>query len=212
MMEQWMLPEGWEYVNLSAPNIEILSGFSCARKYAISEGLLHLRPFNIGNDGELDFSERIYIPEDFIANASDYSIEIGDILFNNTNSVELVGKSAIARTNLQCGFSNHLTRIRIVDKNYLDPRWVLVFLRYLWQTGFFAANCNRWIGQAGYAPTKLVELQIPRPPIDEQRRIVARLEGIQEEVRAGRELLAQDEQRIEQLEQAILAMAFRGEL
>jgi len=46
----------------------------------------------------------------------------------------------------------------------------------------------------------------------EQRRIGARLEGIQEEVRAGRELLAQDEQRIEPLEQAILAMAFRGEL
>ncbi len=207
-MEQWTLPDGWEYVNLSAPNIEILSGFSCARKYAISEGLLHLRPFNIGNDGELDFSERIYIPEYFITNASDYSIKIGDILFNNTNSVELVGKSAISRTNLKCGFSNHLTRIRIVDKNYLDPRWVLVFLRYLWQTGFFAANCNRWIGQAGYAPTKLVELQIPRPPIDEQQRIVARLEAALSEVRAMRELVQQMQRNLAQVMESALAEVF----
>ncbi len=66
--------------------------------------------------------------------------------------------------------------------------------------------------------TAMRRIAIPVPCADdsarslaEQQRIVARLEGIQQEVRAGRELLAQDEQRIAQLEQSILAAAFRGE-
>ncbi|MEW6179134.1 MAG: restriction endonuclease subunit S [Chloroflexota bacterium] len=187
MMEGWKLPEGWDFATLSEPKVRILSGFSCARKNVVSEGLLHLRPFNIGINGEIDLSNCLYIPEGFVNNPTDFWLESGDILFNNTNSVELVGKSAIVRTNLPCAFSNHLTRIRVIDRDYLEPQWILVFLRYLWQTGFFAAHCNRWIGQAGYAPSKLTELSLPRPPIAEQRRIVARLEALLGEVKALRE-------------------------
>jgi len=206
------MPEGWDKIRLNDEVIDILSGFSCARKYAVQTGLLHLRPFNIGIHGELDLTQQIYIPEDTISDPTSYHLQSEDILFNNTNSVELVGKSVIVRKPMECAFSNHLTRIRVIDRKRLNPQWLLLALRALWLSGFFAANCNRWIGQAGFAPTKLAELEIPAPPPDEQHRIVAYLEHIAEEIRAMDDLLAQDLRDIEVLEQSILAAAFRGEV
>jgi type I restriction enzyme S subunit len=157
--------------------VEMKSGFACAKSKLVSDGVAHLRPFNVGRNGEIDLSEVYHIPADFVANIADYALEPGDVLFNNTNSVELVGKAVIVREPLCCGFSNHLTRLRIKGRAYLDPHWLLLALRQLWAAGYFAARCNRWIGQAGFNTGMLAETEIPVPPLDEQRHIVARVEA-----------------------------------
>jgi type I restriction enzyme S subunit len=180
---------GWDSRTLDQGLIEMKSGFACARKYSVSHGLPHLRPFNVGLNGELDLSEIIYIPEDYQASGFDYNLCAGDLLFNNTNSVDLVGKTSIVREDFRCAFSNHITRLRVLDKNRLDPAWLLLCLRVYWQKNYFAENCNRWIGQAGFTPTKLAELSIPLPELRIQRRIVARIEALLAEVQSSRELL-----------------------
>jgi type I restriction enzyme S subunit len=53
---------------------------------------------------------------------------------------------------------------------------------------------------------------IPLPPLEEQRRIVAYLQDVQEKIRALKEVQAQTEAELKRLEQAILDKAFRGEL
>jgi type I restriction enzyme S subunit len=185
-----VLPQGWQTASLDPTLVEIVSGFACSKSKLVADGIAHLRPFNIGNNGELDLSTIYYIPEDFVANMASYHLESGDILFNNTNSVELVGKSAIVSEPLSCAFSNHMTRLRIVDKERLDPRWLLLCLRNLWMEGYFARNCNRWIGQAGFNNSKLAEVSIPLPPLEAQRRIVARLDALLAEVAEARRLHA----------------------
>ncbi len=179
----------WNYKKLEKKILEMKSGFACARTNAVSNGIPHLRPFNIGLNGELDLSKIIHIPNNFKNNFNEYYLEPGDILFNNTNSIELVGKSTIIRNYYQCGFSNHLTRLRILSTDQLDPSWLLVCLRVLRLRGFFADNCNKWIGQAAFNPTKLAELNIPLPNIDIQRRIVARIETLLAEVKDSRSLI-----------------------
>jgi len=57
-----------------------------------------------------------------------------------------------------------------------------------------------------------VKLPIPLPPLEEQRRIVAHLEAVQEKVRALKEAQAATDAELQRLEQAILDKAFRGEL
>ncbi len=61
------------------------------------------------------------------------------------------------------------------------------------------------------------EIPIPYPDdpersLAEQRRIVAYLEALQGEVSAARQSLEEDERRVSELEQSILAAAFRGEV
>ena len=59
---------------------------------------------------------------------------------------------------------------------------------------------------------ELSTILIPLPPLEEQRRIVAQLQEVQEKIKALKEAQAQTEAELKRLEQAILDKAFRGEL
>jgi type I restriction enzyme S subunit len=100
-------------------------------------------------------------------------LQPGDVLFNNTNSAELVGKAALVREPLQWAYSNHMTRVRVLDEQRLRPEWLLLCLKSLWLSGFFMRAANRWIGQAGFNPSRLQRIRIPLPDCDEQERRVA---------------------------------------
>ena len=58
----------------------------------------------------------------------------------------------------------------------------------------------------------LAETEAPIPPLAEQRRIVARLEALLGEVREMRALVEAMQRDTDQLEQAALVQAFRGEI
>ena len=213
MVKRWGLPEGWEIARLG-DLVWLKTGFACAKKNLVSqeEGLPHLRPFNIGTNGEVDLSRVYYIPRDFRDGIDQYALKPGHVLFNNTNSVELVGKTALVREPLQCGFSNHITRLTVKLPEHLDPAWLALALRYLWATGYFAERCNRWIGQAGINTKMLARVEIPLPSFPEQRRIVAYLDAVQAHITTLRQAQEAAAAELERLEQAILARAFRGEL
>jgi type I restriction enzyme S subunit len=101
--------------------------------------------------------------------------EVGDILFNNTNSVELVGKSAVFSAALDASFSNHMTRVR-VDRRHAEPGYVHAFLRHLYGRRFFQDRATRWVSQAAFGTAQLKALEVPLPPLDEQRRIAGLLD------------------------------------
>lgn len=150
------------------------AGFACSKSKLVQNGLLHLRPFNINTTSNLDLSTIYMIPASE-APTEKRTLLAGDILFNNTNSVDLVGKAAIVESSLSAGFSNHLTRIR-VDRNRCEPSFVCFQLNHLWRNGFFQERATQWVSQAAFNATALIGLPIPLAPLDEQRRIVDLLE------------------------------------
>lgn len=151
-------------------------GFACGKK-DIADGVPHLRMNNISKDGLLEMALIRRIPRD-VAESQNRFVEPGDILFNNTNSTELVGKSCIfTGWQERCAFSNHLTRLR-PNPERLCAEWLFICLRDLWLQGYFAANCVEFVGQSAFNKDKLLEVKIPMPPTAEQRRIVARVEAL----------------------------------
>ena len=202
--------KGWRKVRLVEIVEEIRSGFACGKQHAVTEGIPHLRTNNIGIDGELDLSHLIYMP-DYMVDLATYSLKKEDVLFNNTNSAELVGKTAIIREDLPFAFSNHLTRIR-TKRKLIEPKWLVLNLRCLWYQRFFEKRCRRWIGQAGFSPTRLKEVEIFIPPLSEQRRIVTHLDRLQTKVEELRRLEEETEREIEAMTSAILDKAFQGGL
>lgn len=203
-----VLDSVWKSERLDSSLVEITSGFACAKSKSVSIGLPHLRPFNINLNGEVDLSQIIYIPENFLSNIEQYRLQKGDILFNNTNSLELVGKSALVKEPMVCAFSNHLTRIRVIAPDRLDPAWLLLFLRNYFIDGYFSANSNRWIGQVGFAASKLSQLSIPLPELETQKRIVLRLETLLGEVKSARELQESIEEETNLLVDSVLTEIF----
>ncbi len=202
----YKLPEGWRWVKLEEIASDIQSGFAFRKKGAETGEILHIRPYNIGSDGELKLDQQFRIPSTALPEHWSY-LYPGDVLFNNTNSVELVGKTALVRTELQAAFSNHITRIR-VSLNQCKGEWLALVLGALWQQGFFAQRCNKWIGQAGYNTEMLRRTPIPLPPLEEQRRIVARIEELMERIREARHLRQKAREDTERLWQATLADLF----
>lgn len=155
------------------------AGFACSKARLVESGLPHLRPFNIGSDGALDLSE-VYQVDPSEAPKGKGQLLAGDILFNNTNSAELVGKCAVVMTPMTAGFSNHLTRVR-VNRSLVDPFWLSFWLRKLQASGYFTANATQWVSQAAYRTSDLGKLSIDLPSLAQQRTAVdllSRAEGI----------------------------------
>lgn len=155
------------------------SGFACNKDKLVKEGLIHLRPFNLTNDGALSFAQLYRVPCTE-APQDKRSLEEGDILFNNTNSVDLVGKIALVDAPIEAGFSNHITRIR-VDRAKIEPQFLAYWLRWVRGTGYFSAHATQWVSQAAFRSSDLRRLSMPLPGLGEQRRIVdllVRADGI----------------------------------
>ncbi|MBC7185949.1 MAG: restriction endonuclease subunit S [Calditrichaeota bacterium] len=202
----YKLPAGWRWVRLGEVAMEIQSGFAFRKKNVQGGDVLQLRPYNIGENGELAFVQKFFVPRSALP--PNWSpLRPGDVLFNNTNSVELVGKTALVREEMEAGFSNHITRIR-VSPDVCEGAWLAAALNALWRQGLFAKRCNRWIGQAGYNTESLRGTLIPLPPLPEQRRIVARIEELMERIREARRLREQAREDTERLWQSVLAETF----
>lgn len=206
---QFSMKNNWPIKKLGEV-AEFQSGFAVSKTKSISQGVPHLRTFNIDTSGKLNLSEFIYLPENLV-NKNCFGLKKGDILFNNTNSKELVGKSSIAEEDLPYAFSNHLTRIRSYQEKVL-PRWMLFVLINLWQRGYFLHYSVKWIGQAGFSSDKLKSLKIPVPEIEKQKRIVAKLEKILAKIEEAKKLQQEQLQDLEALQQSVLHQAFQGEI
>ncbi|MCL6613537.1 MAG: restriction endonuclease subunit S [Firmicutes bacterium] len=184
-------PEDWKIVRLGQlvddHKLWIQNGFAQGSYNQTGYGIPHLRPFNISDDGNLDFSQIKYVPEP--ANNSPYWLKSGDLIFNNTNSEELVGKTAYFFSDRKCVLSNHMTIIRVLDKEYIDAYWLAKQLHYLWYLGFFKAICRRHVNQASISLARLREVTILFPPFPEQRAIACVLLAVQQAKEATEQVI-----------------------
>ena len=152
------LPAGWKWERLGDVVAENQVGFACGERD--ESGLIQLRMNNVTVDGSYDWETVTRIP--FLAgDLNKYSLRENDVLFNNTNSVELVGKSALFRgLSEPVVFSNHFTRLR-TNPTVLDSGLLALWLLKEWKSGTFARLCNRWVGQAAVQRKPWLSLSRP---------------------------------------------------
>ncbi len=169
------VPDGWESRTIESISASISSGFACSRSHQVENGHIHLRTHNISTLGTLNFDLLVRIDPKMV-DPKKSSIRAGDILFNNTNSQELVGKTSLVDRDYDYGYSNHINRIRLKDGIF--PGFVVFYLTLLRNSGYFARLCTRWINQAAVNTDMLKEQTIPLPPLAEQKRIVAKVDEL----------------------------------
>ena len=185
----------WPMVEISELAAGLKPGFACGRSGEETAGVPHIRPMNINDAGEFTWDGLKRIGEEDFEGREDYSLLPGDVLFNNTNSKELVGKTCVVTEAIRGGYSNHITRIRVAPL-ICDPRFLAVSLHEAWRRGEFLKRANKWIGQAGINSKALGEFAIPLPPLATQQAIVAEIEAEQALVNANRELMQRFERKI----------------
>jgi len=166
------LPRGWAWASIEDVAERVNPGFPSGKHNKEGIGVPHLRPMNVTSRGEISLTDTKYVSVD----AYD-RLRAGDVLFNNTNSPSLVGKTAFVHSDTQWAYSNHMTRIRL-RPCVAEPAWVANALYLGFIQGFFLENCTHHVNQASIASRFLSTLRIPLAPLPEQRRIVAKIEEL----------------------------------
>ena len=161
------------------------------------------------NGGKLDFSNLKYLPSEH-PDVEKLILEPGDLLFNRTNSPELVGKSAVFTATERMTFASYLIRVRLTEQ--CEPHWAALVINGPPGRAYIGSVRSQQVGQANVNGTKLAALPIPLPPIDEQRRIVQEVEERLSRIDAMRASIERAQRRSATLRAAILERAFRGEL
>lgn len=112
-----------------------------------------------------------------------YRLNCGDLLFNRTNSFELVGKTSLFDLDDDYVFASYLIRV-VPDLDQLDP----AFANYYLNAGTTQARLKfmamRAVSQSNINATKLRGLRIPLPNLDEQKEIAATLVAADQKVAA----------------------------
>jgi type I restriction enzyme S subunit len=132
----------------------------------------YLRVANVF-DGFIDYSDVLEM--DFTPTEKDtYSLLPGDILLNEGQSLELVGRSAIyeGEPHRYC-FQNTLIRFRAYPPN--DPHFCRGMFKYFIDIGRFMTIARQTTSVAHLGADRLAKLSFPCPHPDEQRRIVKAL-------------------------------------
>jgi type I restriction enzyme S subunit len=129
----------------------------------------YLRVANVF-DGYIDFSDlmTMHFAERDLAK---YELIAGDILLNEGQSRELVGRSAIFEHGPK-GICFQMTLLRFRCRGDLLPRFAHAFFQHCLYTGQFAARCLKTTSIAHLSAAGLAEMRMPIPPIREQLMLV----------------------------------------
>ncbi len=202
------LPEGWVWSTVEQLSSRIEYGTS-TKASSVPSGIPVLRMGNI-QDGELIFSDLKYLESDH-PESQKTILSHGDLLFNRTNSAELVGKSAVYKDwHPKACFASYLIRVSFLLD--IAPDYVCTFINSRHGRAYIAQVRNQQVGQANVNGTKLAAMPIPLPPLAEQRRIVAEVERRLSVIQQTEATVEASLSRAERIRQSILKQAFSGKL
>lgn len=201
------LPSQWDVARVGEVALGVQPGFASGKHNKDGAGIPHIRPMNIDRLGRIDLSNLKYVaPETHTSR-----LGLGDVLFNNTNSSELIGKTAAIMVDEDWGFSNHMTRIRLVPG--VEYRFIAHQLHFLWMTGYFLYRCVHHVNQSSLSAKALAEtVPIRLAPSAEQRRIVAKIDELFSELDAGVAALERARAGLKRYRAAVLKAAVEGKL
>ena len=203
------LPSGWEWTRVFDISETVQYGTS-EKATSSSSGIPILRMGNI-QDGKLDFEDLKYFPEDW-PQFNKFVLQDGDVLFNRTNSAELVGKTAVYKTHHpKALFASYLIRVEVNDNLYL-PDILSFFINSFYGRKYIASVISQQVGQANVNGRKLSSMPMPLLSILEQQKIVEEIEqrfSVADEIEKTVEHALKQAER---LRQSILKRAFEGKL
>jgi type I restriction enzyme S subunit len=134
--------------------------------------------------------------------------EEGDILFAKITPCMENGKAAIARGLLN-GFGFGSTEFHVIrPSDLVTQEWLWLFIRQERFRKAAKASFRGGVGQQRVPQRFLEQYPFPLPPLDEQRRIVARIEELMGRIREARRLREEAKKDADMLVQAALAEVF----
>ena len=160
-------PKGWEMATIRDIVADVRYGSS---RPAVDGGKYpYLRMNNITYGGELDLTDtkRIDIPDNELDKCT---VRRGDVLFNRTNSKELVGKTCVYNRDEMMVLAGFVIRVRVTER--VLPEFLSAFLNTDFSKQMLLGMCKAAIGQANINAQEMQNIGIYLPPTELQRQFV----------------------------------------
>ena len=181
------LPEGWEWCRLKEITTELKYGTS--EKSSLEGKIPVLRMGNITTNGTIDYSNIVFSSNE--EDIKEFLLTKGNLVFNRTNSSDLVGKTAIYRGEIPAIFAGYLIKIALLKVN---PEYTNLVMNSSYYRKWCYSVKSDAVNQSNINAEKLSNLLISLPPLAEQHRIVQKvgqlltivdtIEQLQEELKA----------------------------
>lgn len=143
--------------------------------------------------------------------APDTAIKAGDFLFSRANTLELVGAVVmVGQDHPNLFLSDKILRLDFMQE--FKP-WLLKYLRSLeGRRKLSEASSGNQVSMRNIGQTALKAVSLPIPPLNEQRRIVQKIEAVFEQIDKGVESLRVAKTTLGLYRQSLLKSAFEGRL
>lgn len=198
--------ESWEEKTIS----EICSSlkYGTSKKSSDDGEVVVLRMGNLQN-GEIDWSNLSYTSDE--EDIKKYLLKSGDVLFNRTNSPELVGKTSIYRGEMPAIYAGYLIKLDY-EKNIVGGDYLNYYLNSSKAKEYYMQVKTDGVSQSNINAKKIGEFEIPLPTLSEQHEIVRLINDLLARERSAQQAAEQALASIDLIKKSILARAFRGEL
>lgn len=204
--ENGVSDESWEEKTIG----EICSSlkYGTSKKSSDDGEVVVLRMGNLQN-GEIDWSNLAYTSDE--EDIKKYLLKSGDVLFNRTNSPELVGKTSIYRGEMPAIYAGYLIKLDY-EKNIVVGDYLNYYLNSSKAKEYYMQVKTDGVSQSNINAKKIGEFEISLPTITEQHEIVRLIDDLLARERAAQQATEQALASIDLMKKSILERAFRGEL
>lgn len=204
------LPEAWVWTNLRTITvIGPQNGLYLPRSaYGKGVPILRIDDYRDGRSRSSDELQLLDASEEQIAK---FGLRVGDLVINRVNSPSHLGKCVvISERNVPSLFESNMMRLRLSELTI--PKLAELYLRSSSGRARLTKDAKWAVNQASINQEDVGNTPIILPPRGEQGCIVTCVEALFSVADALQEAAAIARRRLEQVDQAILARAFRGEL
>ena len=160
-------PKGWEVVTIGDIVTEVRYGTS---KPAVEGGKYpYLRMNNLTADGHLDLNDLKYIdiPDDEIEKCV---VRKGDVLFNRTNSIELVGKTVVFDLQEDMIIAGYIIRVRLNKR--LLPEILSQYMNLEALKDILRSMAKGAVNQANINAQELQSIKVYIPDMELQKQFI----------------------------------------
>ena len=169
------VPDDWNVSTLGELIEQAQYGLS---KRGETEGRYPILRMNNLRDGLMDTANLQFV--DLDSNTFEkFRLKDGDVLFNRTNSIELVGKTGLFALPGDFVFASYLIRVRPCPDR-IDPAFLNFYLNAQNTQARLKLLASRGVSQSNINATKLKAFPVPVPRLSEQKAIAGILRTVQE--------------------------------
>lgn len=194
----------WECGRIS--DIIVKTQYGTSTKANENEGeYAVLRMNNITYRGNWDFRALKYVDLDE-KDRKKYLVYKGEVLFNRTNSKELVGKTAVYKREEPMAYAGYL--VKATPNNRANGQFIASYMNTKYIKSLLFNMAKNIVGMANINAEEFKSIKVYIPPIELQNQFAEMVENIEKQ----KELLNKSLAELETNFNSLMQRAFRGEL